>query len=153
MNDSLAQWLEYLRKKHKTWIYIKVSYSAEIRNWSWLLCAIDLWQNDWKVFSNSLQFVIVLRPICCFTVVYTCSSEVNMLFHNKTWHFFVLVYFFQAPENTVRYEIVGENDAPNYFFINPLDGVITLLRSVQNTQTSFYRVRNSFVQKKKKSGH
>ena len=49
-------------------------------------------------------------------------------------------FFFQAPENTVRYQIIGDGNAPTYFYINPVDGVITLLQSVEFTQTSFYRV-------------
>jgi hypothetical protein len=40
----------------------------------------------------------------------------------------------------VRYEIVGDGTAPNFFYINPVDGRISLLASVENTVTSFYRV-------------
>ncbi|KAH3873293.1 hypothetical protein DPMN_036525 [Dreissena polymorpha] len=45
----------------------------------------------------------------------------------------------QAPENTVTYFINNFN-FNNQFLINPTTGVITLLQSVLNTQTDFYRV-------------
>ncbi|WAQ96421.1 FAT4-like protein [Mya arenaria] len=46
-----------------------------------------------------------------------------------------------APDNVVRYEIVGDGQAPNYFYINPVDGRISLLASVENTATSFYKIQ------------
>ncbi|KAK3089813.1 hypothetical protein FSP39_006721 [Pinctada imbricata] len=47
----------------------------------------------------------------------------------------------EAPNNVVRYDVIGENDAPTYFYVNPVDGTITLLRSVLNTGASGYRLR------------
>lgn len=40
----------------------------------------------------------------------------------------------------VRYSVVGDGDAVEYFYVHPTDGHITLLKSVLETGRSVYRV-------------
>ena len=46
----------------------------------------------------------------------------------------------QAPNNEFQFSAVGDGDATIYFFVNPLDGRVTLLRSVLDTGVSGYQV-------------
>ena len=46
----------------------------------------------------------------------------------------------QAPYNTVTYSIIGDDDAPNYFSINPASGVISVVRALTDDSASSYRV-------------
>ncbi|KAJ8316548.1 hypothetical protein KUTeg_005899, partial [Tegillarca granosa] len=45
-----------------------------------------------------------------------------------------------APNNVIRYSAIGDADAPNYFYVNPIDGRVTLLNSVLNTGRSGYSI-------------
>ncbi|WAQ95445.1 FAT4-like protein [Mya arenaria] len=50
----------------------------------------------------------------------------------------------QAPENTITFYQSGNNfQNSDYFLVNPTTGVITLLQSVLNTNTDFYRIQAS----------
>ena len=46
----------------------------------------------------------------------------------------------QAPDNVVGYTIVGDDRASEFFFINPNTGVVTLLKSVKDTNINLFRV-------------
>ena len=46
-----------------------------------------------------------------------------------------------APENTVTYFIQDSFNSLNMFLVNPTTGVVTLLQSVLNTGTDFYRIQ------------
>ncbi|KAJ8318063.1 hypothetical protein KUTeg_003154 [Tegillarca granosa] len=46
----------------------------------------------------------------------------------------------EAPNNVIRYSAIGDADAPNYFYVNPIDGRVTLLNSVLNTGRSGYSI-------------
>ncbi|KAL8559117.1 hypothetical protein ACOMHN_046165 [Nucella lapillus] len=46
-----------------------------------------------------------------------------------------------SPNNQFQFSLVGDGDSLTYFFVNPLDGRVTLLQSVENTNTSGYRLR------------
>ena len=46
----------------------------------------------------------------------------------------------QAPYNTVTYSIIGDDEAPNYFSINPASGVISVVRALTDDSASSYRV-------------
>ena len=50
----------------------------------------------------------------------------------------------QAPNNVVTYAIIGEGEAPNYFYINPTTGDITLLQSVASFEGQRQRVSPCF---------
>ena len=52
-------------------------------------------------------------------------------------------FLLQAPNNVIAYEIVGENEASKYFYINPSTGDITLLQSVAEYQGTL-RVKITF---------
>ena len=45
-----------------------------------------------------------------------------------------------APSNEVTYVITGAADAGRYFYVNPVDGRVTLLQSVVGTAVNGYRV-------------
>ncbi|XP_046579035.1 protocadherin Fat 4-like [Haliotis rubra] len=45
-----------------------------------------------------------------------------------------------APENTIQYSIEGDDVAPEYFFINPNTGEITLLKPVENININLFRI-------------
>ena len=47
---------------------------------------------------------------------------------------------FQSPNNDIMYEIIGDDDSPDFFYINPNSGAITLLKSVLETDRNIYRV-------------
>ena len=53
----------------------------------------------------------------------------------------------QAPNNEFQFSAVGDGDATTYFFVNPLDGRVTLLRSVENTGVSGYQVSSCLFAK------
>ena len=55
----------------------------------------------------------------------------------------------QSPENTVTYSIEGDSTAPNYFFVNPNTGVVTLLVSVDNLNVNLFRVTLFWVWSKR----
>ncbi|RUS85645.1 hypothetical protein EGW08_006591, partial [Elysia chlorotica] len=46
-----------------------------------------------------------------------------------------------APNNVVRYSSIGDNEAPEFFYVNPISGEITLLKSIGNTLQSGYVLR------------
>ncbi|KAL5018742.1 hypothetical protein ScPMuIL_004464 [Solemya velum] len=46
-----------------------------------------------------------------------------------------------APNNLISYSIIGNNDDPNFFFIDQESGVITLRKSVLNTGKNLYQLR------------
>ncbi|GFN78435.1 protocadherin fat 4, partial [Plakobranchus ocellatus] len=46
-----------------------------------------------------------------------------------------------APNNVFRYNSIGDNDAPNFFYVNPLSGEISLLNSLENTLQSGFVLR------------
>ncbi|XP_076458559.1 protocadherin Fat 1-like [Babylonia areolata] len=46
-----------------------------------------------------------------------------------------------SPNNQFQFSLVGDGDSLTYFFVNPLDGRVTLLQSVENTLASGYRLR------------
>ena len=48
---------------------------------------------------------------------------------------------FQAPYNTVTYSVIGDDQAPNFFSLNPATGVISVAQSLFNDQASTYRLR------------
>ncbi|XP_046579033.1 protocadherin Fat 4-like [Haliotis rubra] len=48
-----------------------------------------------------------------------------------------------APENTIQYSIEGDDVAPEYFFINPNTGEITLLKPVENININLFRIRTT----------
>lgn len=52
----------------------------------------------------------------------------------------VLFPSLKAPNNEVEFYLAGDGDAPEYFYINPTGGEITLLQSVLETETTIYRV-------------
>lgn len=45
----------------------------------------------------------------------------------------------------IEYSLIGEGDAPEYFYCNPVTGEITLLQSVRYTGRSVYVVSTSFL--------
>jgi protocadherin Fat 4 len=45
------------------------------------------------------------------------------------------------PNNVVEYSIAGDDKSPEYFYIHPTNGDITLLQAVRETNTQTYRVR------------
>lgn len=45
-----------------------------------------------------------------------------------------------APNNVFSYSGIGDGDATTYFFVNPVDGKITLLKSVNGSRISGFRV-------------
>ncbi|KAL5018733.1 hypothetical protein ScPMuIL_004455 [Solemya velum] len=46
-----------------------------------------------------------------------------------------------VPENVISYSIIGDNQAPEYFIINPQTGVIRLAKSVLQPAANFYRIQ------------
>ena len=52
----------------------------------------------------------------------------------------IIMLHLQAPNNVIKYSIVGDGDAVGYFYVHPTEGRITLLRSVLDTGRSVYRV-------------
>ena len=55
----------------------------------------------------------------------------------------VLLLKFQNPFNVVTYSIIGDDNAPNLFFITPQTGLITLSNTVNTDNSNVYRVGNS----------
>ena len=51
-----------------------------------------------------------------------------------------LLTVLQAPNNAIEFEIIGDEDAGDYFYINPTSGAISLLQSVLETNKNIYRV-------------
>ena len=56
---------------------------------------------------------------------------------NVIWY---ILHTFQKPNNEIEYSISGEGDSPQYFYIHPTQGHITLLKSVLETEKTLYRV-------------
>lgn len=46
----------------------------------------------------------------------------------------------QAPNNVITYKVMGEGDAPEYFFCNPNNGEISLMQSVRYSGRNLYTV-------------
>ena len=54
--------------------------------------------------------------------------------------YYYILHILQDEYNRVRYEIVGDDNAPNYFSVNEDNGQIILRRSVNNDDKTEYKV-------------
>ena len=66
------------------------------------------------------------------------AYDVKNVHTNHVWVFL----FVQPPDNVVQYELVGDELAQEYFLVNPLNGEVSVRRSLLNNDAKRYTVRS-----------